>query len=197
MAQVAMTAEPTDRVLLDGVRHGDERAFEVLFERYFPGVYGAARRVVGSPEEAEEIALDAFVRLYQRPIADTDDANVRGWLHRVATNAAFNAVRARRRRRNWFQRLAARRELVNEHQADPLDLVSTSDEAAWVRARLAELPERQRTALVLRSAGLSYAEIAEALGVNLTSVGTILARAERALRKQLGVEMVNGGGRDG
>jgi RNA polymerase sigma-70 factor (ECF subfamily) len=197
MAQAAMTAEPTDRVLLDGVRHGDERAFEALFERHFSGVYGAARRVVGSPEEAEEIALDAFVRLYQRPIADTDDANVRGWLYRVVTNAAFNAVRARRRRRNWFQRLAARRQLVNEHHADPLEVVSASDEAAWVRAHLAELPERQRTALVLRSSGLSYAEIAEALGVNANSVGTILARAERALREKLGVGMVDGGGRDG
>jgi RNA polymerase sigma-70 factor (ECF subfamily) len=178
-----MTDEPTDRVLLDQIRRGNERAFEELFARHFSGIYGVVVRIVGNHEEAEEIAHDAFLKLYQRPLGDSDDLNVRGWLYRVATNAGFNAIRSRRRRRNWFQRLAQRAE-SRQSGSDPLDIVSAEDESQRVRDELLKLPERQRTALLLRASGLTYEEIAAAVGVSPTSVGTILARAERAFRTQ-------------
>jgi RNA polymerase sigma-70 factor (ECF subfamily) len=181
----------SDRTLLHGVRHGDERAFETLFARHYAGVYGVVMRIVGSAEEAEEVTQDTFLKLYHRPIADGDETNVRGWLFRVATNAAFNSVRSRRRRLGWLRRFAGRAERYADD--DPLDHVARRDEAAIVREHLARLPERQRTALVLRSSGMSYAEVAGAIGVNTSSVGTILSRAERAFRKSY--EAANG--RDG
>lgn len=181
-AQVTLREQP-DRALLQGVRHGDERAFEELFLRHYAGVQGVALRIVGDVAEAEEIAGDVFLKLYRRPIADSDDANVRAWLYRVATNAAFNAVRSRRRRLGWLQRLAQRADTGGSDHDDPSSIVADRDEARIVREHLARLPDRQRTALVLRSSGLTYAEIASALDVNVTSVGTILARAERAFRK--------------
>ena len=67
--------------------------------------------------------------------------------------------------------------------ADPLTIVAERDEAVTVRRHLARLPERQRNALILRSSGMSYAEVAEVIGVNVSSVGTILVRAERAFRQ--------------
>jgi RNA polymerase sigma factor (sigma-70 family) len=123
------------------------------------------------------------MKLYQRPLPDSDDANVRAWLLKVATNGAFNAVRGRRRRRSWLQRFAQRAETVRPEDGDPQTIVSRQDEAERVRAQLMRLPERQRQALILRSSGLAYAEIAPVIGVNVHSVGTILARAERALRE--------------
>ena len=69
---------------------------------------------------------------------------------------------------------------------DPSSIVAARDEAGRVRQVLAQLPERQRAALVLRASGLSYAEVADALGVRPGSVGTILARAERAFREKAG-----------
>ena len=172
--------EVSDRTLLQGVRHGDERAFEALFARHYAGVFGVVIRIVGAHEEAEEVVQDTFLKLYHRPLADDDDTNVRGWLYRVATNAAFNSVRSRRRRLGWLRRLAGRA----DHHADddPLDLVARRDEATIVRAHLARLPERQRAVLVLRSSGMSYAEVAGIVGVSTNSVGTLLARAERAFR---------------
>lgn len=181
----------SDRTLLHGVRRGDERAFEALFERHYASVYGVVMRIVGSAEEAEEVTQDTFLKLYHRPIADSDETNVRGWLFRVATNAAFNLVRSRRRRRGWLRRFAGRVDRYADD--DPLDQVARREEAETVREHLARLPERQRTALVLRSSGLSYAEVASVIGVSASSVGTILSRAERAFRKSY--EAANG--RDG
>lgn len=183
-ATIATVAEPSDRSLLHAVRLGDERAFEALFARHFGTVFGVVVRVTGDREEAEEIALDAFLKLYRQPLADSDDTNVRGWLLRVATNAAFNAVRSRNRRRGWLRRLAGRAESPGDGAGDPVQIVAQRDEARRVRERLAELPERQRNVLVLRSSGLSYAEIASALDIKPGSVGTILARAERAFREK-------------
>lgn len=185
------TTDVSDRSLLQGVRSGDERAFETLFARHYAEVFGVVYRIVGTSEEAEELVQDTFLKLYRRPIADDDDANVRGWLYRVATNAAFNSVRSRRRRLGWLQRFAGRADRHTDD--DPLDLVARRDEADIVRQHLAGLPERQRLALVLRSSGMSYAEVADAIGVSASSVGTILARAEKAFRASY--EAVNG--RDG
>jgi RNA polymerase sigma-70 factor (ECF subfamily) len=177
-------SEPADAALLRAVRLGDQRAFEELFNRHYPRVYAVALKLVGSPQDAEELALDVFVKLYHRPFGDAEDANVAAWLYRVTTNDSFNVLRARRRRLGWLQRVGRllRRDIGDD---EPLAIAVQQDEAARVRRALATLPERQRTALVLRASGLSYAEVADALGVARSSVGTLLARGERALRQTL------------
>jgi RNA polymerase sigma-70 factor (ECF subfamily) len=178
----AAVVEPTDHALLSGLHSGDERSFELLFHRHFASVYGVALRIVGDPSEAEELAHDAFIRLYERPIDPADEANVRGWLLRVVSNAAFNSLRSRRRRLGWLQRFAGRADARDRDDNDPADVVANTDESRQVRECLARLPERQRTALVLRFSGMSYTEIATALGISVNSVGTILVRAEKAFR---------------
>jgi RNA polymerase sigma-70 factor, ECF subfamily len=177
----AIAGEVSDLSLLRGVQHGDELAFEQLFARHYGWVFGVVLRITADAEEAEEIVQDTFLRLYQRPISADNDVNVRGWLYRVAANTSFNAVRSRNRRAGWMRRLAGRAS-VQEAGDDPLSIVTATDEAAQVRKCLAQLPERQRNVLLLRATGHSYAEVAEMIGVNPTSVGSILARAEKALR---------------
>jgi RNA polymerase sigma-70 factor (ECF subfamily) len=178
---VTVASEPADGVLLQGVRHGDEHAFEELFARYYTRVYGIALRLLGDPQDAEELAQDVFLKLYRQPIT-ADDANLGGWLYRVVTNDSFNALRSRRRRRGWLQRFAQRTPLAGIDHEDPQAIVIERDDANQVRAALAQLPERQHAALVLRASGMSYADLAGALDIKPSSVGTILARAEHALR---------------
>jgi RNA polymerase sigma factor (sigma-70 family) len=184
---VAVTSAPTalaeqcDATLLRAAYGGDEAAFEELFARHRARVYGVARRVVGTHEEAEEITLDVFLRLHQQRLARLDDANVAGWLYRSATNAAYNAVRSRQRRRRWLWRFAGTRE-PEQMDNDPAEDVTRGEDAASVRAALAGLPERQRNVLALRAEGLSYKELADALDIKVSSVGATLARAEKALR---------------
>jgi RNA polymerase sigma-70 factor (ECF subfamily) len=186
-------SEMTDRALLRQVRCGDERAFEELFLRHYAGVYGVVLRVTGDPSDAEEVTQDTFLKLHQRPLVDSDDANVRAWLYRVGTNAAFNTIRSRRRRLGWLRRLAGRADARDQDDRDPATIVSELDEAERVRWHLAQISERQRTALVMRSSGMNYAEIAAAIGVKPGSVGTILARAEKAFQKAYDRETPVGG----
>ena len=105
------------------------------------------------------------------------------WLHAAAAHAALNALRARGRR--------SRRETA---EAMPLDTLASDDPAAIavaaetrdeVRTVLARIPERSAALLALRYSGLSYAEIAQALDVRASSVGTLLRRAEDAFRREM------------
>lgn len=172
-----------DEVLLVAAYDGDEQAFEELFIRHYPRVYQVVIRIVGNHEDAEELAVDAFMQLYRQRLDPDRGVNLSGWLYRTATNAAFNRLRSRRRRRGWLERLATSLRGERPSTDDPADVVGGQVEADEVRRALGALPERQRNALALRAAGLKYAEIAEAIDVAPSSVGTIIARGERQLRE--------------
>lgn len=177
----SMAGETSDRSLLEDVHRGDERSFEELFLRHQGWLHAVVLRVVGDPGEADEIVQETFLRLYEQPVAVDNDVNVRGWLYRVAANTAFNAVRSRNRRYGWLRRLVGRAE-TRQDGDDPLAIVTERDEATQVRACLAALPERQRHVLLLKASGYSYVEIAATINIKPSSVGTILARAEKALK---------------
>ena len=157
-------------------------AFEGLFRAEYSRVVGIAHRVLADQAEAEDVAQDVFISFYRGHPADAPYAPA--WLHAAAAHAALNALRGRDRR--------SRREAA---QATPLETTAAADDPAAtvaaaetrdeVRAVLARLPERSGALLALRYAGLSYAEIAAALDVRASSVGTLLRRAEDAFRREL------------
>lgn len=178
---VSISGAP-DEALLQASYAGDEQAFEQLFLRYYPRVYRVAIRVAGSHEDAEEVALDAFTQLHRRKLDPARGDNVGGWLYRTATNTAFNVVRSRNRRRSWWQRFVARDGCSGVGE-DPVSSTLRNEAAMEVRRALAGVPERQRNAVILRASGMSYAEIAEAIDVQPSSVGTLIARGERKLRE--------------
>jgi RNA polymerase sigma-70 factor (ECF subfamily) len=188
MNAAAVTSQPTTRAddaLLAAIRQGDALAFEEIFNRYYPKVYAVALRVLGSPEDDEELTLDVFMKLHQRPVAQTGDGALGGWLYRTTLNAAFNATRSRKRRRSWLDRFSVLQRGERISGTNPADLVMQASEIQVVRKALARLPEKQRNALVLRSHGFQYREIAAILEMKETAVGTTLARGERALRREL------------
>jgi RNA polymerase sigma-70 factor (ECF subfamily) len=102
------------------------------------------------------------------------------WARIAATHLALNAVRSR-------ERLGQRhkRQLADGSPAGPEDLAIGRDEESRVRTALARLPRHSAAVLVLRHSGLSYAEVAQAMGIKVGQVGTMLRRAEAALRKEL------------
>ncbi|MGH2352927.1 MAG: sigma-70 family RNA polymerase sigma factor [Chloroflexota bacterium] len=169
--------------LLERLRRGDEAAFGRLFEQHWEGVCRLLTRLIGDADAAGDLAQEVFVQLYRRPPVG-DDVPLRAWLCRVALNRGYNALRADRRRRT-------REDAVARDPAGPSGGDGGMDEAAAraeerdaVRRVLVRLPERQRDCLALRAEGLSYAEIAAAVGVAPGSVGTLLARAERAFKAE-------------
>jgi RNA polymerase sigma-70 factor (ECF subfamily) len=150
-------------------------------EVHWPRVCATLYRLIGDWDEAEELALEVFYRLHQRPPRDED--RLSGWLHRVATRLGLNALRARARRQRYE---AAAGTLLQEQAAppDPADEVERREARRQVRAALARMRPRSAQLLMLRYGGLSYAEIAAALDVAPGSVGTLLARAEAEFERR-------------
>jgi RNA polymerase sigma-70 factor (ECF subfamily) len=152
-------------------------AFEAVFHEHWERVCGVAYRLTGDPDEAEDLALEAFWRLYRKP--PKDERNLGGWLYRVAVRLGFNALRSRQRRR-LYEDQAARMALEYSLPRNPAAEHESAEERRLIRQALSQMDCRSVQILVLRSVGMSYAEIAAATGVSPASVGTLLARAERA-----------------
>ncbi len=175
-----MSSELRNKALVTST---DEESFEAVFTHYYPLVYQLAYRCTGQRDEADDIAQEVFLRFYRTPPQATGEAEQRAWLCRVATNLGLNALRTQQRRISHEEKV---RQPTSEdaEQLDPEQQVIAHEQAAFIRSVLAELPERQQTYILLRSIGLSYAEIAQATGVAPASVGSLLARAEREFRRR-------------
>jgi RNA polymerase sigma-70 factor, ECF subfamily len=170
-------AEPvdSDALLLEQMRRGDTSAFERLFERHYAAVYRALFGLLGTREAAEDVAQETFLTLYHTPPRLEAGAALVAWLCRVALNRGRNAMRGERRASARAERLS-----TPTPQDGPEELAARREDRRHVREALARLPEKQATLLLLRHAGLSYAEVAQALDIAPGSVGTLLARAEKA-----------------
>jgi RNA polymerase sigma-70 factor (ECF subfamily) len=158
--------------------------FEKLFLDHWSNVYGTLLRLVGDPSEAEDLALETFIRLYQRsPLSkaggsEENSFNAGGWLRRVATRLGLNALRGGNRREQY--ELQAGEEALSYHAPDnPAELFAAQEQRWRVRRTLGDMDQRKAQLLVLRYSGLSYQEIAEVIDVAPTSIGPLLFRAEK------------------
>jgi RNA polymerase sigma-70 factor, ECF subfamily len=155
-------------------------AFDLLFQQNWEPICKVLFNLTGDWHEAEDMALETFLRLYEKPPEDQE--NVSGWLYRVATNLGLNALRARKRRQNYENQAAeemGRDQDENAQRIDPELSAETEQERQRVREALARMRSRSATLLLLRYGGFSYSEIAAALEISPGSVGTLLVRAER------------------
>jgi RNA polymerase sigma factor (sigma-70 family) len=156
--------------------------FEAVFSEHYARLVAILHRILGDRARAEEIASDAFLKLYQQPSAPELYQNLGGWLYRTASRLGIDALRAANRRR-VHEPEAGERLAEASGTAGPLEDVLRAERAGNVRAALARLKPVQARALALRAGGLSYRELAEALEVRAGSVGQLLARAEGAFEK--------------
>ncbi|MGY2066711.1 sigma-70 family RNA polymerase sigma factor [Blastococcus sp. SYSU DS0619] len=152
---------------------------EEVFRRDYSRVVGVAARVLGSRDQAEDVAQEVFLSFGRSSVPAAEAA---GWLSVAAAHTALNLIRSGRRRATREETVASVTDTVTP---DVADTVLTLEDRSRVRAALARLPRTQATALVLRHSGLSYAEVATALDLSPGSVGTTVRRAEAALRKEL------------
>jgi len=155
-------------------------AFERFFRENYATVVRIAYGVTGDAQAAQDVAQDVFVSAFRR-FPDPDSApEAVGWVCAAAAHTSLNSIRGERRRDRRQQECAAA-----PPPDSPEDSALAAESRAEVRRALQRLPRRSAAVLVLRHSGLSYAEVAEAMNVSVGHVGTMLRRAESALRKEL------------
>jgi RNA polymerase sigma-70 factor (ECF subfamily) len=168
---------------MGGARAGwSEAAFEAVFCEHYSRMVAVLYRILGDRAQAEELAAETFLKLYQQPSAAEGYHNLGGWLYRTASRLAIDTLRSANRRRH-YEPDAAERLASASRQASPLDDMLRVERTRNVRAALARLKPVQAQILTLRASGLAYRELAGALGVKPGSVGQLLARAEAAFEK--------------
>ncbi len=172
--------EDSDEALMARIARGDERAFRELAGRHLPSVLGLARRILGNATDAEDVAQEAMLRVWTYAPRWQPLALFRTWLTRVVVNLCID----RKRRAPWVG-LEAAGEIV-----DPAPHASTRAEMdereRMVAAAIAELPARQRAAIVLTYGdGMSNAQVAEILDTSVSAVETLLIRGKQNLRRAL------------
>jgi RNA polymerase sigma-70 factor (ECF subfamily) len=169
-----------DMALLAAFARGEAAAARVLTDRLLPRVHRFAARILGDRAEAEDVAQEAMLRLWrQAPSWRPGEAQVTTWVFRVASNLCTDRLRRRR----------SRPTAPFEDAGDPADgkpgveaRLHQAARLAALQAALADLPDRQRQAVVLRHLeGLSNPEIAEVLDIGVEAVESLTARGKRAL----------------
>jgi RNA polymerase sigma-70 factor (ECF subfamily) len=151
--------------------------FAGLFAAHYAVLTRIVYRVVGDAAWAEEVAAEAFCKLHRKPPRDCQ--NLPGWLYRTALRLALDNLKKRKRRAH-YEALAPPPKAVRS----PEEAVERWEKQQRVRQVLGALKPDQAAILVLRSEGYSLAEIAALQGLNPGSVGTFLARADQAFRKE-------------
>jgi RNA polymerase sigma-70 factor (ECF subfamily) len=151
--------------------------FEECFRAHYGRIARTVARIVGDHGRAEEIAVEAFWKLWRTPSAHGENAG--GWLYRTAVRLGLNEVRGSERRQKYEAQADA-----PETARTPEELHAAEQERDQVRRVLAALDPRDAEMLLLRHQGFSYEELAAAIDVKATSVGTLLSRAQQAFRKE-------------
>lgn len=188
MTLAARRIEPdlpeADEALVPRVAAGDAAAFGILVERHLSRVIGLAMRTLNSRAEAEEVAQEAFTRLWQRAgdwrPADQGGGRFSTWFYRIAINLSLDRVRRPR-----AEALDETMEPPDE-RPDAFTGIAARETEAAVRQAVAALPDRQRLALELCFfQGLSNEAAGRVLEIGVGAVESLLVRARRALRETL------------
>jgi RNA polymerase sigma-70 factor, ECF subfamily len=187
-----VTADASDLSLVRRVQRGDKGAFDPLVRKYQHKVVKLVMRYVRNPAEAEDVAQEAFIKAYRALPQFRGDSAFYTWLYRIAINTAKNAVVSRDRSPVDFDLDMQNPDESYDMQGrlkdseTPEGLVLTDEIRKTVNAAIDALPEDLRTAIVLRELeGLSYEEIAAAMGCPVGTVRSRIFRAREAIDRRL------------
>ncbi len=186
-----MQTQEADQQLVERVQRGDKRAFDLLVLKYQHKILGLVVRFVHDPQEAQDVAQEAFIKAYRALANFRGDSAFYTWLYRIAVNTAKNHLVARGRRppdsdvdagdAEFFEGDHALKDIETPERALLRDEIE-----ATVHRTIAQLPEDLRRALTLREfEGLSYEEIATAMQCPVGTVRSRIFRAREAIDKAL------------
>ncbi len=180
-----------ERTLVEQLKKGDETAFKAIVETWQSMVYNTALGIVQNAEDAEDIAQEVFVQVYQSISSFKGESKFSTWLYRITVTKSLDHERRKKRKK----RFAFVRSLVgdqNEVVVNPPDFhhpgvaLDKKEDAAVLFQAISGLPENQRIAFTLNKVeGLSYQEVSEVMKTTVSSVESLMHRAKNNLKKKL------------
>lgn len=178
-----------DRVLIEAAQGGDRGAFRTLVERHQRRAFSVAFGLVRDESDARDIVQEAFLRVYRGLETFEGSSSFFTWLYRIVTNLSIDLIRKPGRKATAYDETRAADDeerasipmMARVDGADPIDVMRRKEIAGQIRTALEALPPYHRDVILLREIeGLSYEEMAEAMGV---SKGTIMSRLFHARQK--------------
>jgi len=180
---------PSDEELVGAFQRGEWSAFDLLVERWERKIRGAIFRILGSEEEARDLCQEAFLKAFRSLGSFKGEARFSSWLYQIALNLCRDRMRRRKGRTLVsLDDLDEGGEAANRRAPPPsaFDLVLARDLSQAVASAVAALPEDQREVIVLKEyQGLTFLEIADVLGIPISTVKTRLYRGLVQLRERL------------
>lgn len=197
----ASSSSSSDALLIEGLRAGEDRAYEELITRFQQPVYNIVYRLLTDPSDSADVVQEVFIKVFRSISGFRSQSSLKTWVYRIAVNEAHN-------QRRWFSRKRGHEtgledeqgegityeQLLPDHAPSPFELASDQETRAAIEQALQNVKPAFREALVLREIeGLSYEEIADVLDININTVKTRIVRGRHSLREQLAGKLCGGG----
>ncbi|HTD93620.1 MAG TPA: sigma-70 family RNA polymerase sigma factor [Chitinophagaceae bacterium] len=180
-----------ERLLVEQLKQGDEAAFKIIVETWQNMVYNTALGIVQNAEDAEDIAQEVFVQVYQSISSFKGDSKFSTWLYRIAITKSLDHERHKKRKKRFafVKSLFGEESQIMIHPPDfnhPGVVMDKKEEAARLFNAISRLPENQRIAFTLhKMEGLSYQEVSDVMKTTISSVESLMHRARTNLKKTL------------
>jgi len=177
--------------LIDRLKQGDETAFKTIVEQWKDMVYNTILGIVQNDTEAEDLAQDVFIKVFEKVGTFKGDSKFSTWLYRIATTTALDHLRSKKRKKRFgfLQSLTGsggdEKEQIPDFHHPGVNL-DNKERAAVLFKAIDALPESQKAAYTLHKLeGLSYRDVSEVLNTTVSAVESLMSRANQNLRKQL------------
>jgi RNA polymerase sigma-70 factor (ECF subfamily) len=181
-----------DKELIGAIKAGNSQAFKALVEQYKNLVVNTCYGFLQHREDAEDLAQEVFVEIYESLHAFREEAKLSTWLYRIAVNKCLNQIK-RRKHQRWLKSLQAilggegeTLETADESGANPHTDLEQQERVKVLQQAIDSLAANQKIAFTLsKYEDLSYQEIAEVMGTTIPAVESLLNRAKKNLQKKL------------
>lgn len=176
--------------LIEQLKQGDETAFKTIVEQWKDMVYNTILGIVQNETEAEDLAQDVFIKVFEKIGTFKGDSKFSTWLYRIATTTALDHLRSKKRKKRFgfLQSLGGsgdEKESIPDFHHPGVSL-DNKERAAVLFKAIDSLPENQKTAYTLHKLeGLSYRDVSEVLNTTVSAVESLMSRANQNLRKEL------------
>lgn len=176
--------------LIEQLKRGDEAAFKTIVEQWKDMVYNTILGIVQNETEAEDLAQDVFIKVFEKINTFKGDSKFSTWLYRIATTTALDHLRSKKRKKRFgfLQSLGEGsddKESIPDFHHPGVSL-DNKERATVLFKAIESLPENQKVAYTLHKLeGLSYRDVSEVLNTTVSAVESLMSRANQNLRKEL------------